>query len=128
MEDVMFIKNTLVIFPWTKEFNKLSTCPNVKRGNFRIGQLIFRTTFQKSWLIIAKQDFPALFKADDVVSDMSRKIASADSAYLDGMTCPRDYINQLAEIIVEANNNISMSSCDQHCELCPAVCTAKKGN
>ena len=124
----MYYKNTLVVFPWSPKFKSLSTCPNVKRGTFRIGQLIFETKFQKSWLIIAKQNFPTLFKVEDVISDMNRKIHAADSMYLEGMVCPRDYINKLAEIITDADTNMTMSSCDQHCEICSTVCPAKKGN
>ena len=120
----MFIKNTLVVFPWSPKFKTLSNCPNVKQGNFRIGQLLFRTMFQKSWLIVAKSYSIPLFDTEGIVSNMNRKIAEADTAYLEGMTCPRDYITQIVEITLKSYEDLSLSSCRLHCDTCHNVCKA----
>ena len=120
----MFIKNTLVVFPWSPAFKSLSTCPNVKQGNFRIGQLLFNTKFQKSWIIIAKSYTTPLFDTVGVVSDMNRKIAEADKNYLEGLTCPHDYIVVLADIVTQAHEDLALSSCNLRCEVCPEYCKA----
>ena len=120
----MFYKNTLVVFPWSPKFKTLSACPNVKQGNFRIGQLLFRTVFQKSWLIVAKSYSIPLFDTEGIISNLNRKIAEADTNYLNGMTCPRDYISVLADIVTQAHEDLALSSCRLHCDICHNVCKA----
>jgi hypothetical protein len=121
----MFIKNYLVVFPWNFGFKQLIACPHVKRGNFRIGQRLFETKFRKSFIIIAKEEKAVMFDVNDVIKNMSRKIAEADTAYLEGMTCPRDYINQLADIVSSAHEDVALSSCAAKCDVCKDVCDAQ---
>ena len=122
----MLTKQFLIAFPWSPKFKQLAACPNVKLGNFRIGMLLLETKFRSRWLLIAKICQEPLFDSADVISAMNRAIGQADSDYLEGLTCPRDFINSLAYIITKADSDLALSSCDAYCDMCSKVCLAKE--
>jgi len=121
----MLVKNHLIVFPWSPAFKSLSVCPNVKRGNFRIGQLLFETKFRKSFIIIAKSYSLPIFDTEAIVSNLNRKIAEADKNYLDGLTCPHDYLVQIHDAVLSSYEDLTLSNCRLHCDICPNVCPSK---
>jgi hypothetical protein len=121
----MFVKKTLIVFPWTFGYDKLSICPNVKRGSFRIGQLIFETKFQISGLIIAKQSHCDMYTISGIAKEFVTHTERLIENYKDGLICEHDFIRSVMDDAIQARGYMANSTCNlrlTHCDKtgCPA--------
>lgn len=123
----MFYKELLVVFPWTTGYKQLSTCENVRKGSFRIGQLMFNTKFQIPGLIVAKQFQADMFTMDGICIELSTKLEDLIAHYRDGLICEHDYAHSVMEVAIQARGFMTHSSCTMRLKHCDETdCPAKK--
>ena len=123
----MFYKETLIVFPWTTGYKQLSICENVRKGTFRIGQLMFHTKFQIPGLIVAKQFQADIFTIDGICLELKNKIAERTAHYTDGLVCGYEYVREVADLAIQALGYMQNSSCTMRIKHCDDVkCPAKK--
>ena len=123
----MFFKETLIMFPWTTGYKQLSTCDNVRKGTFRIGQLMFHTKLRVPGLIIAKQFQTDIFTIDGICLELSGKLNDLIFSYKDGLICGHDFARSVMEVSIQARGFMSHSSCTMRLTHCDKTgCPAKK--
>ena len=123
----MFFKETLIVFPWTTGYKQLSTCENVRKGTFRIGQLMFNTKFQIPGLIVAKQFQADIFTMDGICVELSTKLDGFTANYRDGLMCGHDFARSVTDVAIQARGFMAHSSCNMRLTHCDKTgCPAKK--